>query len=68
MATKYFCDRCDRSFDSKSDSLATISVPNVPPYNRMDLSDISSRSYDLCEQCLRAINEALKPLPVNDNR
>lgn len=56
MATIYRCDRCGHEFELNGDKLFQVTLPagRDMEWNRM---------FDLCDSCLRAVYDCLKPLP-----
>jgi hypothetical protein len=54
MATKYFCDGCDKEFEKKENSLATVSLPFTP-----QTAPALWKAVDLCERCLDGIHRRL---------
>lgn len=69
MATKYFCDLCDKEAERKS-LLTTISVSEIEPedartLNRYDASQHSAKvSREICFSCRVSILAHMKTLGV----
>ena len=59
MATKYLCDKCDSSFDSR-DKVRCVPYPKVDRHNYNEIQD-STVTKDLCAKCLGKLNEWMQP-------
>jgi len=59
MATKFSCDRCDSIWENSED-IGTVSIP----VNQVAVSieNWPRKNFDLCNRCLRVLNDFMKPL------
>jgi hypothetical protein len=63
MATKFFCDRCN-FFTDDNHLIAPVNIPIWNQYTNHNLEKLPNKSYDLCERCIKALGEFMKPLPT----
>lgn len=57
MSTVYRCDKCKKESTKK---LLTITMPMI---NRYTVSEEEEKTIDLCDNCIKELDEFLKPLP-----
>ena len=56
MATIYRCDRCD---NESNEQLANVSIPRHTNFRPVERGDNYNK--DLCDSCVRELNEWIKP-------
>lgn len=59
MATKYFCDRCIYSSDSRNEVFA-VQIPILR--GGYSTKEVEKLSKDLCQTCMAALEDFVKPL------
>lgn len=71
MATRYFCDRCDKQING-TDRLCNVYLPKWDPVDSPRLTpDVltlwsTHNQFGVCDECLRAIDDFVRTLPTPD--
>lgn len=68
MAHKYVCDKCHAEFSNPHD-INEVGIPFARGnYEHLDRGKSDEMHKDLCDRCLRALHEYLKPDPKQSNK
>lgn len=59
MATVFRCDICNHEKDNRNEFLVRVDLPQADQYTRCEAGKMDERSYDMCADCVKALNAAI---------